>query len=267
MGWGWRKSKKIGPVRISLGKRGLGASIGVKGARIGVSSDGRSYASASIPGTGLTYRTGLGGGGGSSARGPSPGSGPPSSWRSTLGCLCLIAAPVLGFLALFFGFLDFVAGAASAEGPNVILAVFAIAVALSAVGLVIGGIALFAAERAHRRAMQVQREEMERLAEIERVRAQEEWTAQAREREAARRQALVANFGEDAAAAIIARRLWVGAPEAAVHAMFGPPDAIDERAMRKALRRVLKYRDPSHAGRWERKVTVEDGHVVGWEER
>jgi hypothetical protein len=35
MGIFFRKSKKIGPMRLNFSKSGLGASIGVKGARIG----------------------------------------------------------------------------------------------------------------------------------------------------------------------------------------------------------------------------------------
>ena len=38
-----RKSFRMGPVRFNLSKSGLGASIGVKGARIGITSTGRAY--------------------------------------------------------------------------------------------------------------------------------------------------------------------------------------------------------------------------------
>jgi hypothetical protein len=56
MGWSFRRSKKIGPFRFTLGKKGVGVSVGVKGARIGVGADGRTRSSVSIPGTGLSYR-------------------------------------------------------------------------------------------------------------------------------------------------------------------------------------------------------------------
>jgi hypothetical protein len=62
MGFSFRKSFKIGAVRVNLSNRGLGASAGVKGARIGVNSAGRRYSSFSIPGTGLRYTSGGGGG-------------------------------------------------------------------------------------------------------------------------------------------------------------------------------------------------------------
>jgi hypothetical protein len=56
MGFGFRKSKKIGPVRVTLSKSGIGASIGVKGARVGIGADGRKNVTLSVPGTGLSYR-------------------------------------------------------------------------------------------------------------------------------------------------------------------------------------------------------------------
>lgn len=55
MGWRFRKSFKIGPVRASLGKRGVGLSWGFPGFRVGRTSDGRAYFSIGIPGTGISY--------------------------------------------------------------------------------------------------------------------------------------------------------------------------------------------------------------------
>jgi hypothetical protein len=40
-----------------LSKSGFGVSAGVKGARVGVDSKGRSYSSVGIPGTGISQRT------------------------------------------------------------------------------------------------------------------------------------------------------------------------------------------------------------------
>jgi hypothetical protein len=61
MGFSFRKSFKIGAVRVNVSNRGIGASTGVKGARVGVNSAGRRYSSLSIPGTGLRYTSGGGG--------------------------------------------------------------------------------------------------------------------------------------------------------------------------------------------------------------
>ena len=44
MGWYLRKAFTFGPLRINLSKSGLGASFGVRGARLGVDAKGRPYA-------------------------------------------------------------------------------------------------------------------------------------------------------------------------------------------------------------------------------
>jgi hypothetical protein len=43
MGWYVRKSFKLGPVRLNFSKRGLGASVGEPGARVGVDASGQPY--------------------------------------------------------------------------------------------------------------------------------------------------------------------------------------------------------------------------------
>ncbi|RYZ61759.1 MAG: DUF4236 domain-containing protein [Proteobacteria bacterium] len=57
MGFSLRKSFKAGPIRINLSRKGVGASIGVKGMRIGKSPGRKARATFSIPGTGLSYGT------------------------------------------------------------------------------------------------------------------------------------------------------------------------------------------------------------------
>ncbi|MBD5402257.1 DUF4236 domain-containing protein [bacterium] len=59
MGFSFRKSVKIGPVRVNFSKSGVGVSAGVKGARIGVNAKGKAYAS--VGAKGFRYRTKLGG--------------------------------------------------------------------------------------------------------------------------------------------------------------------------------------------------------------
>ena len=60
-GWNFRKSLRIGKVlRISLGGKSVGLSVGVKGARAGVNSSRGAYTHLSIPGTGLYNRSYLG---------------------------------------------------------------------------------------------------------------------------------------------------------------------------------------------------------------
>ena|SRR5579863_8488639 len=57
MGWGFRRSLKLGPLKLNFSKSGIGYSVGVRGFRVGKDAKGRSYTSASIPGTGLYSRT------------------------------------------------------------------------------------------------------------------------------------------------------------------------------------------------------------------
>ena len=56
MAWRFRKSLKLGLIRLNLSKSGVGYSIGGRGFRVGQDAKGRSYTAASIPGTGLYSR-------------------------------------------------------------------------------------------------------------------------------------------------------------------------------------------------------------------
>lgn len=50
----FRKSKKVGPVKLSLGKSGISASVGGKAAGISTGKRGTSTR-VSIPGTGISF--------------------------------------------------------------------------------------------------------------------------------------------------------------------------------------------------------------------
>jgi hypothetical protein len=53
----FRRSVKIAPgVRFNFNKRSVGVSVGTRGARYSVNSDGRRTRSVGVPGTGLSYR-------------------------------------------------------------------------------------------------------------------------------------------------------------------------------------------------------------------
>jgi hypothetical protein len=58
MGSFLRKSFRVGPLRLNLSKRGIGASVGVKGARLGVDASGKPYAAGGR--YGLYFRESLG---------------------------------------------------------------------------------------------------------------------------------------------------------------------------------------------------------------
>ena len=55
MGFRFRKTIKAGPVNINLSKSGIGASVGVKGARITRTAKGKTRTTVGIPGTGISY--------------------------------------------------------------------------------------------------------------------------------------------------------------------------------------------------------------------
>jgi hypothetical protein len=58
MGWYIRRYIKVGPVRFNLSKSGIGTSVGVRGFRVGVRPNGRTYVHAGR--YGLYYRQELG---------------------------------------------------------------------------------------------------------------------------------------------------------------------------------------------------------------
>lgn len=56
MGFRFRRSVKIAPgVRLNIGKKSVGISVGTRGARVSANSQGRMTASAGIPGAGVSY--------------------------------------------------------------------------------------------------------------------------------------------------------------------------------------------------------------------
>ena len=60
MGFRFKKSINLGNgVRMNIGKKGIGFSAGVKGARISYGADGKVRTTSSIPGTGISYTSTL----------------------------------------------------------------------------------------------------------------------------------------------------------------------------------------------------------------
>lgn len=55
MGLNYRKTKKIGPVRLTASKGGVSYSVGAGPARVTRRADGRTQATVRAPGTGLSY--------------------------------------------------------------------------------------------------------------------------------------------------------------------------------------------------------------------
>ena len=56
MGFFFRRSIKFGPFRLNFSKSGVGASVGVRGFRTGISATGRRTTRVTIPGTGIGYQ-------------------------------------------------------------------------------------------------------------------------------------------------------------------------------------------------------------------
>lgn len=60
MGWRFRRSINILPgVRLNIGKKSMGVSIGGKGMRYSVNTKGQRRVTTSILGTGISYSTSL----------------------------------------------------------------------------------------------------------------------------------------------------------------------------------------------------------------
>jgi len=100
MAWRFRRSLKLGPLKLNFSKSGVGYSVGVRGFRVGKDAKGRSYTAASIPGTGIYNRTYASGSGASSDE-VSPGAGAPSQQRAGIGLALVVAFIAGGLLALF----------------------------------------------------------------------------------------------------------------------------------------------------------------------
>lgn len=73
MGWYLRKSISVGPIRLNLSKSGLGLSAGIRGARVGIRPDGRTYVHGGR--YGVYYRHDLGGDEPQSATAPGAAAG------------------------------------------------------------------------------------------------------------------------------------------------------------------------------------------------
>ena len=55
MAFSFRKLFNLGPLRVSVGKSGMGFSLGIPGVRVSQAADGSRQLVLSVPGTGLRY--------------------------------------------------------------------------------------------------------------------------------------------------------------------------------------------------------------------
>jgi hypothetical protein len=56
MGWSFRRSIRLGLLRLNLSKSGIGYSVGVRGIRYGKDAKGKTYRTLNLPGTGIYRR-------------------------------------------------------------------------------------------------------------------------------------------------------------------------------------------------------------------
>jgi hypothetical protein len=95
----FRKSVRLAPgVRLNIGKKSIGVSAGVRGARHSVSSSGRPTTTVGIPGSGLSYQHRHPNQGDAEAI---PGTGIPSPTRLLASAVGWLA--ILGFAFAVFG--------------------------------------------------------------------------------------------------------------------------------------------------------------------
>ncbi len=55
MGWRYRKSIFVGPLRLTLGRRGVSTSVGVRGIRLSRAASGAYRVTLTLPGSGWSY--------------------------------------------------------------------------------------------------------------------------------------------------------------------------------------------------------------------
>jgi len=87
------------------------------------------------------------------------------------------------------------------------------------------------------------------------------------ERLKARRDALIAKYGsEDIADKIIAKKIWQGMTTEQLGESWGKPQDIDDSVLKTKTKATWKYGRIAK-NRYSQKVMIEDGQVVGWENK
>lgn len=149
------------------------------------------------------------------------------------------------------------------------------------IAMIVGVIVIFAlilgasAKKQRARAQQAAQEQHARMLQAHQAQqyyaAQEEANRRAGEAELARRQQerlqrLAGRFGSEAAQRIMKREFWQGQTMEMLIESLGAPADVDERVMKNKTRQVYKYRQTG-VNRFALRVTLEDGVVVGWEDK
>ncbi|OJY42549.1 MAG: hypothetical protein BGP08_18590 [Rhizobiales bacterium 64-17] len=81
---------------------------------------------------------------------------------------------------------------------------------------------------------------------------------------AARREKLVAKYGEVIAEKIIARKVWQGMTSEQLIESWGQPEDLDEKVLKAKTKEIWKY-GCNGKNRYRQRVYVENNEVVGWQ--
>ena len=82
-----------------------------------------------------------------------------------------------------------------------------------------------------------------------------------------RRATLLAKYGDpDIVEKIMSRSFWQGQTEEQLNDSLGKPADIESRVMKTKHRQIWKYH-PAGKNRYLLRVTLENGAVVGWEQK
>ena len=66
--------------------------------------------------------------------------------------------------------------------------------------------------------------------------------------------------------ALISKTIWQGMTAEQLRDSWGEPASIEEKVMKTKVKQVFKYR-PVATNRYRDKVTLEDGVIVGWDQK
>jgi hypothetical protein len=81
-----------------------------------------------------------------------------------------------------------------------------------------------------------------------------------------RRADLVSRFGEQDADKIMAQRIWQGMTVEQLHEAIGAPAEVSRRIFKTKISETHKY-IPTRRNRFNIRVMLEDGAVVGWDKK
>jgi len=83
-----------------------------------------------------------------------------------------------------------------------------------------------------------------------------------------RRAALLLKYGdEDIVDKIMQRMMWQGQTEEQLSDSLGSPESTDRKVLKHKVREIWKYNRQGNANRFNLRITLEDGVVVGWDKK